>query len=124
MAGDHFVIDVSYIATLAKELEPTKRNVVSIIGRFYIPLGFVSPVVIQFKIFFQELCRAKLEWDQTLEGEVLRKWRNLTSALEEGSLIIIPRYFLCNISQRVESYHLCGFCDASKNAYAAVVYLY
>ena len=121
MAGD---IDVSYIATLAKELEPTKRNVVSIVGRFYISLGFVSPVVIQFKIFFQELCRAKLEWDQTLEGEVLRKWRNLTSALEEGSLIIIPRYFLCNISQRVESYHLCGFCDASKNAYAAVVYLY
>ena len=123
MAGDHFVIDVSYIATLVKELEPTKRNLVSIVGRFYDPLGFVSPVVIQFKIFFQELCRAKLEWDQTLEGEVLQKWRNLTSALEEGSPIIIPRYFFGNISQRVDSYHLCEFCDASKNVYAAVVYL-
>ena len=52
-----------------------------------------------------------------------RGWHNLTSALEEGSPIIIPRYFLGNISQRVKSYHLCGFCDASKNAYATVVYL-
>ena len=123
VAGDQFIIDVSAIAALAKELEPTKTNVVSIVGRFYDPLGSLSPVVIQFKIFFQELCRMKLDWDQTLEGEVLRKWRGLTSDLDEGTLIIIPRYFLSDISQRVKSYRLCGFCDASKSAYAAMVYL-
>ena len=65
----------------------------------------------------------KLDWDQPLEGEVLRRWCGLTSDLEEGTPIIIPRYFLSDISQSVESYYLCGFSDASMNAYAAVVYL-
>ena len=37
----HFVIEVSDIATLAKEVEPMKRNVVSIVGRFCDPIGFV-----------------------------------------------------------------------------------
>ena len=55
MVGDQFIIDVNVTVTLAKELQPTKK-VVSVVGRFYDPLGFVSPVVIRFKIFFQELC--------------------------------------------------------------------
>ena len=40
---DMLVIDVSGISQLANECVPTKRNVTSIIGRFYDPLGFLSP---------------------------------------------------------------------------------
>ena len=35
----------------------------------------------------------------------------------------IPRCYLDGDSQEVESYSLRGFCDASKVAYAAVIYL-
>ena len=31
-------------------LEPTKRNIVSTIGKFYDPLGFLAPVVIHLKV--------------------------------------------------------------------------
>ena len=121
--ADHLVIDVSNVAHLARELEPTKRHIVSVVGRFYDPLGFISPVVIQFKILFQELCRTKLDWDEPLDGELLRKWRSLISDLQDSPTVSIPRHFLSGICSEVKSYSLHGFCDASKDAYAAVVYL-
>jgi hypothetical protein len=83
---DHLVIDVSNVAQLAREVKPSKRHVVSV-GRFYDPLGFVSPVVIQFQILFQELSRAKLDWDELLDGELLHKWKSLISDLQGGPTI-------------------------------------
>ena len=67
--------DVLTVATAAKDLVPTKRNIVSVVGRFYDPLGILSPIVIQFKILFQQLCESKIEWDQPLSGELLLKWK-------------------------------------------------
>ncbi len=56
--SDQLVFDVAEIAQLAGTLEPTKRNVVSTIGRFYDPLGFLAPLI-KFKILFQKLCESK-----------------------------------------------------------------
>ena len=43
-------------------LEPTKRNVVGVTAKFYNPMGFLSPIIKEFKMFFQDLCRAKPDW--------------------------------------------------------------
>ncbi|KAK3700757.1 hypothetical protein QZH41_010939, partial [Actinostola sp. cb2023] len=56
-------------AAKAKEKEPTKRNVVSIIASLFDPLGIFSPVTVSMKILFQELCVGELDWDQELSGE-------------------------------------------------------
>ena len=45
---------------LGNEVEPTKRNVVSIIGKFYDLLGFASPIIMH--TIFQQLCQAKVEY--------------------------------------------------------------
>ena len=37
--------------------------------------------------------------------------------------IRVARHLLCDVHHEVDSYSLIGFCDASKKAYAAVVYL-
>ena len=68
---DQLVFNVDEIAMLAKEIEPTKRHVVVIVGKFYDPLGYLSPKVVQFKMFFQQLCQAKLSWDEALTGSCL-----------------------------------------------------
>jgi hypothetical protein len=120
VGADQFVFDANEIATLAGNMEPTKRAVV---GKFYDPLGYLAPTVIQFKMFFQELCQSKLSWDQALEGGLLEKWKSLVSGLQGGPQITIPRCYLEGIVTHVESYSLHGFCDASQTAYAAVVYL-
>ena len=52
---------VTDIAKAAATTETTKRNVVSIIGKFCDPLGFLAPVIIRFKRLFQKLCEQQLE---------------------------------------------------------------
>lgn len=47
----------------------------------------------------------------------------LITDLQQGQLVSIPRCYLYGVSGEVKSYELCGFCDASTSAYAAVVYL-
>ena len=68
--SDQFVLDLRDIATLARKIEPSKRNDVSVTAKFYDPLGFLSPIITEFKIFFQELCKAKIGWDEPLEEEL------------------------------------------------------
>ena len=68
VSTDQFIFDVNEVALLARDREPTKRHVVAIVGRFYDPLRFLSPTVMQFKMFFQELCQSKLSWDEALTG--------------------------------------------------------
>ena len=65
---DSLHFSVADIAEAAASIEPTKRNVVSTISRFYDPLGFLSPVIVRFKIFFQRLCEQHLQWDEPLPG--------------------------------------------------------
>ena len=104
-------------------MDPTKRNIVSIIGRFYDPLGFLAPVIISFKILLQGLCGQKLDWDQPLPTALLDKWKSLIGDMQGCNSVSIPRSYHHSIKgESVVSYTLCGFCDASV-AYAAVVYL-
>ena len=123
VSSDQVLFDFGDIARLASDLEPTKRNVVSLVGRFYDPMGFTSPVTIRFKILFQELCESKVDWDHPLTGKLLTKWKSLIADLQEGQVMSIPRCYFDGIDGEVISCRLCGFCDASVNAYAAVVYL-
>lgn len=82
-SADQLVMDLEEIASAATVLEPTKRAIVSLVGRFYDPLGLLSPIVIQFKVFLQEMCAMKMSWDQPLSGELLRRWHQLVSSLQE-----------------------------------------
>ena len=88
-----------------------------------IPLGFMAPIIIRFKMFFQELCEAKVNWDETLSGPILIKWQSLVQDLQTSQSISIPRCYFDGIHDDVELYKLYGFCDASTGAYAAVIYL-
>ena len=66
---DHLMFNLDDIAISAKILEPTERHVVHVVGRFYDPIGFLAPITIQFKVFFLELCKAKIGWDDCFTGD-------------------------------------------------------
>ena len=119
----HFRFDNN--ARLATELEPTKRRLVSIVGRFYDPMGLLSPIVIRFKMLFQELCTRRLEWNQTLTRDLLHQWNTLISELQYSPAMSLPRCIWNGVHGEEDgsTYTLYGFCDASKHAYAAVLYL-
>ena len=122
--ADELVFDLVEITNAARRSQCSKRHVVSTIGRFYDPLGIISPVLTPFKVFLQQLCKAKIAWDELLSGDLLREWNRLIGRLEGDVLIRVPRCY--TLSHEEESEHLArliGFCDASIKAYAAVIYL-
>ena len=47
----------------------------------------------------------------------------LIADLQRGQPVSIPRCYFDGVSSEVKTYELCGFCDTSTRAYAAVVYL-
>lgn len=69
-------------------------------------------------MFFQDLCKSKIEWDESLGEKLLQKWKRLQQSLL-GEIRIPCPY----MSQSIQSAEIIGFCDASMGAYAAVIYL-
>ena len=119
--SDSFLFNFDEVASLASRVEPTKRNIVSVVSRFYDPLGIISPITVRFKIFIQKLCDSVAEWDQLIAGDNLQKWHSLVAELQGVPAVSIPRYLFDDVEYA--SYELWGFCDASMAAYAAVVYI-
>ena len=120
---DEFVFDISEEHRCMVSMEPTKRYVVGMSARFFDPLGIMSPITVMFKVFFQRLCKSKLDWDEPLPADLDSEWDRSVKALEGSAVALtIPRCYdhsICELS----SVRFCGFCDASADAYAAVVYL-
>ena len=69
---DELVVDISNVVSQADMLSPTKRSVVGTVSQFYDPLGILSPVIITFKMFLQELTESEVDWDQLLTDALLR----------------------------------------------------
>ena len=120
---DCLLFDISELAQVAANLQPTKRNLVSLIGKFYDPLGFLTPVTVRFKILFQKMCRNKIDWDTTLLSKLIQEWQELVTDLTEGRPISVPRSYLHCIDEDPTTFTFCGFFDASAQACATVVYL-
>eukprot|EP00731_Ephydatia_muelleri_P027563 Em0019g436a len=73
-------------------------------------------------MLFQKLCINKIDWDEPLTGELLLEWKRLVNDLKQVQCVIIPRCYF-DMGEKSRSCGLVGFCDASIQAYAAVVYL-
>ncbi|XP_036337479.1 uncharacterized protein LOC118747503 [Rhagoletis pomonella] len=109
---------IRYTVNLNSHINATKRHVLSDAAKIFDPLGLVAPVVIQFKILFQELWLHNLRWDDELPNNLADLWFKYRQDLYNLSNLVINRY-VCNSTSVIE---LHGFSDASTKAYAAVVY--
>ena len=109
--SDMLESDIREVAQSLQTLEPTKRNIIGFTSKFYDPMGFLSQVIITFKVFFQELCKSKLDWDDPLPSELLRKWKHVVTRFH-GTIISLPRCYF-HSTQSSRACVLYGFCDAS-----------
>ena len=103
-----------------KSKPPTRRGLLSVISSVYDPLGLVSPIVLPAKLLLQELCRAKLGWDEELPPSIQQKWEEWVRSM---SSIVTLRVSRCIAPSCDGSVSLCVFSDASSEAYGAVAYL-
>ena len=109
-------IAVSFPAKLG---DMTKRGVLQTIASIYDPLGIVSPITLQGKLLFRELCDRGLTWDQQLPEDLRGRWKqfcgNLSTKMEMSRS-------LCLYREEIHSIELHAFGDASEKGISAVVY--
>ncbi|XP_048004284.1 uncharacterized protein LOC125240435 [Leguminivora glycinivorella] len=98
----------------------TKRSVISDISRLFDPLGWLAPVIIVAKIFIQKLWLSGIEWDDEVPPQLLKNWLSYRESLNQLTKFKLPRW---NHASSHVTAELQGFCDASNEAFAAVVYL-
>ncbi|XP_073944857.1 uncharacterized protein [Choristoneura fumiferana] len=101
----------------------TKRKVLQALARVYDPCGFVCPLILPMKLIFQNICGIKAKWDAKLPTNMILSIQEAIQNLYTLADIQIPRYIGSDTSKGDLTYQLHCFTDASKNAYAAVVYL-
>ena len=61
----------------ANSINITKRNVLGTLPAFCDPQGFIQPIVMTMKIFFQTLSIEQLEHDAELPDSKAMKWQKL-----------------------------------------------
>lgn len=119
---DELVFDLHDLVPRTDFSSPvTKHQVISTVGKFYDPLGILAPVVVPFKIFFQDICKANFSWDEPLSGELFVK--TMLEGLGTGQPIRVARCYQVLDLMDNTTYRMNRFCDASSRAFAAVIYL-
>lgn len=112
--------DVFHISTSYSSEKCTKRSILSFIARLFDVLGLVSPVVLYAKLLVKELWQEKIAWDAIPPELIIKKFVALTDQLPLLSQLTIPRHIGVTRESNVT---IVGFCDASLNAYGAVIYI-
>ncbi|GFT96677.1 integrase catalytic domain-containing protein [Trichonephila clavipes] len=99
-----------------------KRSLLSIANHIFDSISFTAPVTLKPKLILQEIWKLKLKWDENLPKDILNQVKKWLEQLPILAGIKIPRCL--NLSSNgIKRLTLHVFCDASKKAYAACVFL-
>ena len=85
-------------------------------------MGIISLSIVFVKVLFQEVCKAKIDWDEEFSGETCRKWEVCCKDLIEVNELAVPRCIYASPTEEVLECSLHGFGDASQKSYCAVIY--
>lgn len=117
--SDHLKINFDWLQNVKTDVI-TKRSILSAAHRLFDPIGFSSPVQISPRLLLQKTWMLKLKWDCEVSEEIKVEFLKWLKELQILSEMEIPRWLL-KVESNDWSLHM--FCDASKSAYAAVVFL-
>ncbi|XP_074658631.1 uncharacterized protein LOC141911540 [Tubulanus polymorphus] len=120
---DEIMFDLTDIINYIQDLTPTKRNIVGVAARFFDPLGVIAPAVLKFKLLFQDTCRSEIGWDEIVDADLERQWKQIVEDMKNFETIHLTRCYSAGLNGGIDSFELHGFCDASCKAYGAMIYL-
>ena len=96
----------------------TKRIILKALARIYDPLGLLDPFVITARVIFQKVWAHGYGWDDEVPTQLKREWLFWYRQVQSLRKIAFVRHLGI-----VPNFSLHVFCDASIEAYAAVIYV-
>ena len=105
------------------ERPDTRRGILSTVSSLYDPLGLISPFVLQGKNILKQLCCDGMSWDETVPEEIKNTWNMWKKDIQLLSEISVPRCYIPRGYDRVKSYELHHFSDASMEGCGQCSYL-
>ncbi|XP_055522667.1 uncharacterized protein LOC129716852 [Wyeomyia smithii] len=125
--GDNFIFSKAIRSDLQQYIQegawPTKRIVLKCIASMFDPKQFLAPLLIQGRIFMQDLWRSGIGWDDKVTKPHYERWIQWTRLLYLIEAIKVPRCYLGGLSSTAyESVQLHVFTDAGEAAYGSVAY--
>jgi hypothetical protein len=99
----------------------TKRELLSVLGTVFDPLGLIAPAMVKGKLLLQKVSHDNRKWDDKLSSAQMDEASTIIAGIAKISNIQLPR-FIGMLSPPREPELVC-FCDASFDCYATVVYL-
>lgn len=120
---DTFSFDVNNLIETLQNVKETKRSVLSMVAQIFDPMGILAPYTIRAKILLQMLWVEKVKWDETIGEEMRKLFRNWYEEMNEIGKVEIDRCYFKESPQNISDVSLHCFCDASLQAYCAVIYL-
>ena len=57
------------------------------------PLGFLNPCLLGIKLLIQDLCRKKLNWDDSLPSDLQKKWKYIQETFNCVYKIEVTRFY-------------------------------
>ena len=100
----------------------TKRALVSDVAKVFDALGWFAPTTVKMKILLQKVWELRIGWDKAITTEIQDVWHKWRYELPSLSQRQIPHCYFPPEFHAIST-QLHDFCDASKDAYAGVVYL-
>ncbi|XP_055928194.1 uncharacterized protein LOC129959400 [Argiope bruennichi] len=121
---DCFTLDTTSLLEFISANEITKRSLLQAIGKIFDPLGLLTPFTIRVKCLIQELCEKKITWDEILPPKIVERWLEWCKELPLLDELKVPRLVLDSTTEeKNDTIEIHIFCDASKLAYGASVYM-
>ena len=72
--------------------------ILSMTAKFFDPLGLTSPVIVQLKILFQDICRAEIsDWDQDIDGKLKQRFVDIIEDIRYTKTILVNRCYFTKI---------------------------
>ncbi|GFY61479.1 integrase catalytic domain-containing protein [Trichonephila inaurata madagascariensis] len=99
----------------------TKRNILAASHKVFDPLAITGPVLLLPKLWLQSLWKSQIGWDQEVDIKTRQDFLKWLKELEYLKHVQVPRWLHCDSGFQNISLHF--FCESSKLAYSAVVFL-
>ena len=144
---DELLLNLTEVCNFETSGRDTKRSFLELSAKIFDPTGFLSPFTMRIKLLFQEVWKweatsqasqqieppsavgakakpvSKSKWDDPLPDHIQELWNELKSELPLLQSIRVPRCLVGKLGPAADEFEMFAFGDASRKAYAAVIYL-